>query len=1816
MSSSIPVENIRKINSLDEIPYKDVNHHKVYNNYLNQMNYLLSLSGDEIDNQIEKDINYYNNYIDLIISKNNRITNKVRNEYNNLLTKLTADRNFKRYINEENDINEIDSSIFNNEENNFSDSDKMNDELIDRIKNLNPIISIDDLLLFSEPINSDDTFLNNAILNKSTDNFIKDDIDKLIKDFISIDNAILDYNYMIDLIKDDKYFGDINEINEVMEEISKASELYRYYDFNEIQFNQLFPISLFWNENYSSDFNHMLYQNFNKKLIKFIDENKNKKKMYIMIRYFYKNEDMSKETPLQVTNSYYLPEYVLQGLSKEKVVIEVNNKDLTNQYSGGEDTETLEPIANRLLSFEFYNSYDKVNQEKFGNKIVNKRTNKEGQLFPYKINKKVFDEYFGKYTKKIIDILYKYQIFEEFNPLREEYKYNCLLYSIYQWFCKNESKEMAEIMCRQLFKFNANRLTTLKDISNINEYFKNISDKIGKRYKIEIYRWNNIQKKLLNCADHKDKSDMIKIKLCLLESTNFKYLNTNHFMIYEQIDFKDITNEDNNELLKLINGLKDKNSKRNNYGQLSSYLLVRYLLENEDHKFFIEFNTVELNEILNEEDRIKKEIKNKKLVDCIKEIDWSNNNFVKEVKTLNNNLNKPKNISFDNAVSDDPNWNNEYDYLCAYDFETSTLEKDHHEAYMICYFIMKYPKKIYNDEELNDFIKNFNKNYKIETIYGKDCAKQFLDILPDKCLCYAHNAKYDISFLTNEDTSIKGCENSTTIYSRMVDYKDKHFTFKDSYKLISMKLAEFPNMFKLGDTVKEVFPYTFYTFNNLNKYDKKWYNIYKPEFKEIKDDLIKGFGVDRKQKYIKFKKVIRDKFGGQFNMVDYSKFYCERDVELLVKGLICMRTYLYSLTKMDCFKQLTIPGIIHRVMLSKVYTKHQEGKIYMYSGVINQYIQSALYGGVCTSWRNAKLFIKMIISDYDAKSLYPSAIARLYTVSGKCKPFTEEDIKTINNSMHVDGKFDNSKCWLLENTNTEDEADKNKINAYIVTIKILRSRRIRNSPRIIVKNEKENGKLPYPNLDEGSIMVNVDPNKNLNNPRYKKRFVNKAEVTVDNIMLEDYIKYHDIEFEVIGGIYWRNSEYISFYDCFNNMEIIKEKLKNISILSENEYAKIYKEYCKTMSKEEKELFNVLSEKDKQKKCKDLIEKLIEDKKNNLYKELDKYETILSDKSHDEKFEIISDKFDTLMIDYEDIKISLEEIEEKSKFTIRDRRIKEEYIMKMNNIKNQMYELDKDDGENTSVKDFKIRKVIEKFYNARLEYQAQGNNLEKVLKLLLNSVYGKTIEKAVNKKINYVKLYDKKYVKFNSEKDRDKKINLLEDYRYKLEEQYKNNEITSDEYKHKMDDLNSVIVDDNGMECTWSPYQYFLDNNKNKILEEHRVNDNLYRIETIEQIEDHYSLNLIGVQILSMSKRIMNEVICTAEDIGINVYYQDTDSIHVENDKIELLEKEFEKRFGRKLRGNKLGQFHPDFDKCYSKNRDCIRLQCKNKKKYNILKLLCKILGIKMLGNVSKDKTKMYYIYLDKNDNNKLENYLKNLNKIFNKTSDVNYICDKCEGYDKIYNCSMVFKSSVSLSKLLIVCGKKIYLDVLFDPDINKIINENEDDAYVELKNYDDNYHIRLKGIPKEVVYYTVKAMKISMEELYTKLFNGEKVTFYISRYKPSFKYTKEQTVKNYELSRDVQCFGNRYIFEEGLSTMILDTKTKEKKRVVNIKKNLRKLKYSLLEKMSKNKDKINKRIDRINRRLIEIEEEKMKKIEKDKPFVLQELLDYLDIVKD
>ncbi len=66
---------------------------------------------------------------------------------------------------------------------------------------------------------------------------------------------------------------------------------------------------------------------------------------------------------------------------------------------------------------------------------------------------------------------------------------------------------------------------------------------------------------------------------------------------------------------------------------------------------------------------------------------------------------------------------------------------------------------------------------------------------------------------------------------------------------------------------------------------------------------------------------------------------------------------------------------------------------------------------------------------------------------------------------------------------------------------------------------------------------------------------------------------------------------------------------------------------------------------------------------------------------------------------------------------------------------------------------------------------------------------------------------------------------------------------------------------------------------------------------------------------------MNEVICLAEDIGVHVYYQDTDSMHLPQEDVPRLAKAYEEKYGRELIGKNLGQFHEDFSFSDSKGNE-------------------------------------------------------------------------------------------------------------------------------------------------------------------------------------------------------------------------------------------------------------------------------------------------------
>lgn len=170
----------------------------------------------------------------------------------------------------------------------------------------------------------------------------------------------------------------------------------------------------------------------------------------------------------------------------------------------------------------------------------------------------------------------------------------------------------------------------------------------------------------------------------------------------------------------------------------------------------------------------------------------------------------------------------------------------------------------------------------------------------------------------------------------------------------------------------------------------------------------------------------------------------------------------------------------------------------------------------------------------------------------------------------------------------------------------------------------------------------------------------------------------------------------------------------------------------------------------------------------------------------------------------------------------------------------------DEGFNTKIKD-----IIRYIFDKRKQLKKEGNSSELIYKLIMNSGYGKTIQKP---HIKEIKLFDDK-----------EKFEVFVSRNY-----------------------NKIV--------SWISYD----------------NDTKFKAEVSSPMNTHFNRVHIGVPILSMSKRIMNEVICIAEDNNLEIYYQDTDSIHIEDKDIKILSSLFKTKYNKELIGNDLGQFHSDF----------------------------------------------------------------------------------------------------------------------------------------------------------------------------------------------------------------------------------------------------------------------------------------------------------------
>ena len=809
----------------------------------------------------------------------------------------------------------------------------------------------------------------------------------------------------------------------------------------------------------------------------------------------------------------------------------------------------------------------------------------------------------------LVKKLERYQIFDDLN--NPAFNENCLVYAMRQ------TNLFSEAILNNMRTACFDRHISKKQLQKFGEMY-NIKFNVVKYFPDEN-KFKDITKGK-NKFFGSDKDDALKIKLALIDkhyilNEDVKGVSTYYIKNYDAIETacQDMTQEEKFKITKKSNGkyIQDKSM----YHEMKSYEFVKFM--SSDNKKWTFDDLCHLRNNLYE----------------------FNTN---EIKDLNNFTDK----DFKAFEHQEPK-ETEISKIYFADTETDT-SGPHHVAFCIAYS---------EHDELDNNFNIIDEHQEIKFEFGRDCLTKFLDNLENNSLVYFHNLGYDIRQF-NEYIINKECCKNTKVMNAQIIYKGKKIYFKDTLSIVSMKLADFPKSFNLECGQKEMFPYKYYTFENFEKLNNLGI-ISEAGKQELKHNWNQKIFEENLNKL----GIAKD---GKFNMVEYVKFYCCQDVRILKQGFQKFRKMCWESLKIDVNKTLTAPSLANQYFTREIYEKIPD--YYLYGGIVRAFIQKAVYGGRCMTRLNKRWSVNEELADFDAVSLYPSAMNRLYCVKGKPEVLKPEELNTT---------------YLLNNTCAEDEQpNKNKpISTYVV--------------EILITNINKN--LAFP------CVVYKDKQTNTNKNDDGENAIGKTAV-VDNITLEDWIKYNGLECEVLRGYKW-----------------------------------------------------------------------------------------------------------------------------------------------------------------TGEKSFLIRDIIQNLHLLRCEYKKTKNPLQLVIKLIMNSAYGKMIQKPITTTTEFKRKLTKVF---------NKKLN---DY-----------------------------VDD-------YPLDKYLIKNSSKIISYIQVNKNLYAIKVGQQIDTFYTNTLLGVQILSMSKRIMNEVMCTAEDIGIKIYYQDTDSMHIQKNKIDDLADEYKKRFGRDLIGKNLGQFHNDFD---------------------------------------------------------------------------------------------------------------------------------------------------------------------------------------------------------------------------------------------------------------------------------------------------------------
>lgn len=272
-----------------------------------------------------------------------------------------------------------------------------------------------------------------------------------------------------------------------------------------------------------------------------------------------------------------------------------------------------------------------------------------------------------------------------------------------------------------------------------------------------------------------------------------------------------------------------------------------------------------------------------------------------------------------------------------FDFETNPIGE--HKAYLC---------RTYDGITSREFI-------------GENCGLQMLFSLKSNTRLIAHNATYDFRFLIQYLRNVSELARGNKLISAKGRFNDYEIEIKDSYHLITEPLRKFPKIFGIQNTIKEVMPYTLYNEENIVK-----------RFVCI-EEALKIVADDEKDQFLANIKRWDLQVDDTYDIIKYSSMYCEIDCKILYEGYNTFRKWIKETFKLDIDMILTCASLAHQYFVNEgCYNGVNE-----LGGVPQMFIQGCVVGGRVMCAENKKVMLDYVINDFDAVSLYPSAMYRM-----------------------------------------------------------------------------------------------------------------------------------------------------------------------------------------------------------------------------------------------------------------------------------------------------------------------------------------------------------------------------------------------------------------------------------------------------------------------------------------------------------------------------------------------------------------------------------------------------------------------------------------------------------------------------------------------------------------------------------------------------------------------------------------------------------------------------------------------------------------------